>query len=58
MPGTPFHEEGENRVYRLPPGRCISSSEGVAAEQTGSRAAGTGGARVDAVERPAVSPRS
>jgi len=25
------------------PGRCISSSEGVAAEQTGSRAAGTGG---------------
>mgnify|MGYP001321905586 CR=1 FL=1 len=47
VPGTPFLEKGVNRVYRLPARPVLLLFWRLAAEQTGSRAAGTGGARVD-----------
>ena len=59
MPGTPFHEEGGNRVYRLRPRPMHLLFRGGGGSRTDwlSRG-GDRGARVDAVERPAVSPRS
>jgi|ADurb_Cas_03_Slu_FD_contig_61_349550_length_732_multi_2_in_0_out_0_2 hypothetical protein len=57
MPGTPFHEEGENRVYRLPPPADASPLlRGWQQNRLALARRGPGGARVDAVEHPANLP--